>query len=76
MLKESEDIRLYALIEPFNLKMTMVFGPTAKVCKNCINSADIHNFIEQFLKNYDVKYQTGRVESNGSWILPQFVSLI
>ncbi len=60
-------IRLFALIEPLNLRMSLCFPGDGLV-------ADIHNFIDDVMRRYTIKYRVGRVEWNGAWILPQYVS--
>ncbi len=66
MSKNVEKIRLFALIEPLNIRMSLCFPAESLV-------ADIHNFIDDVMRRYTIKYRVGRVEWNGAWIPPQYV---
>jgi len=63
--KVNDKIRLFALCEPINLRMSLCFTQDALV-------SDIHHFVNETMKKYTIKYRVGRVDWNGSWILPQY----
>ena len=71
-----QKIKLVGLIEPFNLRIALVFPSTSLICKYIIIIIDdIHTFIDETMRKYKIHYKTGRIEHLGVWIPPQYVHI-